>query len=163
MSLHEILLCRDQRANLQERYRNEYKLPVISFCMNIPGPIKTTIEIRKLYEEGYCEILNTLSRNGLRVMAESTLHEKTGDESELSIEGSSQNIKELMMNIENSHPLGRLFDIDVIDENGVKVARPHFRTCLICSEEAKACACSRRHSVSEMQKKIDRMLSEYFY
>ena len=39
--LTDMLACRERRVNTQNAYIQKYHCPVISFCMNIPGPIKT--------------------------------------------------------------------------------------------------------------------------
>ena len=39
--LTDMLACRERRVNIQNEYIQRYHCPVISFCMNIPGPIKT--------------------------------------------------------------------------------------------------------------------------
>lgn len=62
---------------------------------------------------------------------------------------------------EETHPVGRLFDLDVIDINGQKLSRPSFRKCIICGCQAQECARTRKHSVNEMQSKIEEMLMEF--
>ena len=37
--LTDMLACRERRVNIQNEYIQRYHCPVISFCMNIPGPI----------------------------------------------------------------------------------------------------------------------------
>ena len=46
--------------------------------------------------------------------------ELTGDEWIAAVDADAAAIKELTMEIENRHPFGRLFDIDVIGVDGVK-------------------------------------------
>lgn len=45
--LTDMLACRERRVNIQNEYIQRYHCPVISFCMNIPGPIKTNEQIKK--------------------------------------------------------------------------------------------------------------------
>lgn len=45
--LTDMLACRERRVNIQNKYIQRYHCPVISFCMNIPGPIKTNEQIKK--------------------------------------------------------------------------------------------------------------------
>ena len=47
--LTDILACRERRVNIQNEYIQRYHCPVISFCMNIPGPIKTNEQIKKAF------------------------------------------------------------------------------------------------------------------
>lgn len=62
-----------------------------------------------------------------------------------------------------THPLGLIFDMDVLDANGIKFSRPTYRKCLLCDRQAQDCARSRRHSVSELQDKIGDLLMEFGY
>ena len=51
--------------------------------------------------------------------------------------------KRIAVQIEDTHPLGRLFDIDIIDKDGVPVSRDRVgsrpRRCLVCDREARYC------------------------
>ena len=87
------------------------------------------------------------------------IHEKTGDELLLAIDCPAEKIKNLTTEIEETHPIGRLFDMDVIDTDGQKLSRPSYRKCIICGCQAQECARTRKHTVEEMQAKIEEMLS----
>ena len=50
--LTDMLACRERRVNIQNEYIQRYHCPVISFCMNIPGPIKTNEQIKKAFLSG---------------------------------------------------------------------------------------------------------------
>ena len=67
--------------------------------------------------------------------------------------------------IEDTHPLGRLFDIDIIDENGVPVSRDRVggqpRRCLVCEHEARFCMRKRWHTQDEIWAKINQMVADY--
>ena len=67
--------------------------------------------------------------------------------------------------IEERHPLGRLFDIDVIGPGGVPISRQQLglapRTCLICGKEARLCMRMHTHTQEELQAKIKEMIDDY--
>ncbi len=67
--------------------------------------------------------------------------------------------------IEDTHPLGRLFDIDVINRDGVPVARQDVgrppRRCLVCGREARYCMRARSHSQEEIWDKINALVAGY--
>ncbi len=67
-------------------------------------------------------------------------------------------IKNITIAIEESSQLGRLFDIDVIDVNFEKLSRKSFRKCLICEKQAQECGRSRKHSIEELQNKVEEIL-----
>ena len=83
----------------------------------------------------------------------------TGPEMLLCVSASAEKIKDLTTQIEENHPYGRLFDMDVIGTDGQKLSRPSYRKCLICDCQAQECARSRKHTIAEMQDKIEEILS----
>ena len=163
ISLKDMLNCRENRVELQTKYRLDFQKPLISFCMNIPGPIKTTTEIQRAFDAGCKEIEKTLQRASIKILHSTRLHKPTGDECILCTEGEATKIKALMSTIEDSHPLGRLFDMDVIDISGEKLSRTAFRKCLICNAQAQVCARIRKHSIFEMQNKIEKILKDFLH
>ena len=82
------------------------------------------------------------------------------DELLLAIDCPAEKIKILTTEIEETHPIGRLFDMDVIDTDGQKLSRPSYRKCIICGCQAQECARTRKHTVEEMQAKIEEMLEK---
>ena len=86
------------------------------------------------------------------------IHEVTGDEWIAAVDCDAEKVKDLAMQIEETHPLGRLFDMDVLGPDGRKLSRMRYRKCLICGRQAQECARSRTHTVKEMQEAIDKML-----
>ncbi|MBQ6636039.1 MAG: citrate lyase holo-[Lachnospiraceae bacterium] len=153
--------CRERRFNIQNELLKKYRKPVISFCMNIPGPIKTNDQIRAAFLEGKKRLIKSLKKHNYPVLEERDIHELTGDEWIASINADAEQVKELTMEIENWHPLGRLYDMDVIRTDGEKLSRSRFRKCLICGKQAQECARSRTHTVAEMQAAVVKMLSKH--
>ena len=160
VDLQQMLLRREQRVNQQNDFLVKYKHSMlISFCMNIPGPIKTNELIRKAFDIGKNSLLNSLSDNNVIINECLELHEDTGDELLLCVKNIAPDaLKGLMINIENASDLGRLFDIDVIDSDRNKLSRKTFRKCLICDKQAQECARSRAHSVKEMQDAVEKII-----
>lgn len=158
VTLNEILNCRERRTEIQNFYLKKYKCTVISFCMNIPGPIKTNPLIRNAFSLGNEELIHALKKDDISILDFLYIHEKTGDELILSAKGDAARIKNLAAAIEEGHPLGRLFDIDVIAPDGNKLSRNNYRRCLICERQAQDCARIRRHSVLELQAKVEEIL-----
>lgn len=69
--------------------------------------------------------------------------------------------------IEDTHPLGRLFDIDVINDMASPVSRAAIgqepRRCLLCGREVRYCMRNRSHSTEELQTRISQMIDEYVH
>ena len=160
VGIDEILNCREKRVVIQNEMIRKYKKPVISFTMNIPGPIKTNNEIKKAFDIGKNLILEKLKENNIEILEIQELNENTGNELFISVDSQAEKIKNITVAIEESSELGRLFDIDVIDVNFEKLSRKSFRKCLICEEQAQECGRSRKHSVEELQNKVEEILTE---
>ena len=68
--------------------------------------------------------------------------------------------------LEDSVALGRLFDIDVIQTDGMKISRTDLgfstRKCLICNQEAFVCSRARTHSVKELLEQECQIMTNYF-
>ena len=160
VGIEEILDCREKRVTIQNEMIKKYNKPVISFTMNIPGPIKTNNEIKKAFDIGKNLILENLKENNIKVLEIQELNENTGNELFISVNSSAKKIKNITVSIEEASELGRLFDIDVIDINFEKLSRKSFRKCLICGEQAQECGRSRKHSIKELQDKIEEILSK---
>ena len=69
--------------------------------------------------------------------------------------------------LEQTHPLGRLWDLDVICPQAGHVGRlslgRHLRRCLICDEPAHACSRSRKHPIEEVVACVEKMIDDWFY
>ena len=160
VGIDEILDCREKRVAIQNKMIKKYNKPVISFTMNIPGPIKTNNKVKKAFDIGKNLILENLKENNIKVLEIQELNENTGNELFISVNSLAEKIKNMTVTIEESCELGRLFDIDVIDINFEKLSRKSFRKCLICEEQAQKCGRSRKHSIKELQDKVEEILSK---
>ena len=89
----------------------------------------------------------------------------TGYEAYLLTPLSLSDAKRRACEIEDTHPLGRLFDIDVIDHMASPVGRDSIgkqpRRCLLCDHEARYCMRNHSHSPEELHRKIEQMVSDY--
>lgn len=154
ITLKEILTRREERATLQKKFLHKHKSPLISFTLNIPGNIKTSPLLRSIFFNTISLIEHTLAKNNTPILITHTLTLPTGDEYICVFNDSSTIIKNLMLHIEESHPLGRLFDIDVLDVSAQKLSRKHYRHCLLCNNQAQYCARNQTHSLEELREAI---------
>lgn len=161
IDLEEMLLFREKRVSLQQKLIRDGQMPVISFSMNIPGPIKTNNQIRKAFSLGKRDLFNKLRQSHLQTGHAIEIHENCGDELLISVCGSAEEIKDITVQIEEGSPLGRLYDMDVINTDGIKLSRPVYRKCLICGKQAQECARSRTHTVKELQNAVDELLRQH--
>ena len=160
VGIEEVLMCRERRVDIQNEMIKKYNMPLISFTMNIPGPIKTNKQIKRAFDIGKTLILEKLKENNIVVLEIKELDESTGNELFISVDSTADKVKNITVNIEESSLLGRLFDVDVIDVNFEKLSRKSFRKCLICEEQAQECGRSRKHSIEKLQNKVEEILEK---
>lgn len=165
-TLEKVLETRENRAFLQRTLLDRFPgKTLISFKLNIPGPVKNNDAILKIYEIGREDILAKLTLCGLDIPYQKALDLETGPELFLVVEAQPQALKEIMIMLEDETPLGRIYDIDVLhlDVQGVRsMSRRELgrssRRCLVCTEDAKVCGRSRAHSIMEMHEQMEQMM-----
>ncbi len=166
VTLMEMLEAREARVRQQEALRERYGLPVISFTLNIAGPVKDSPLIRRGFRAGKKRLLEELDSAGLPVRHEEEILRHTGCEWILAVEGDALQIKAVCTAIEDENPLGRLFDMDVLTADGEKLDRSAVnggpRNCIVCGAPGKGCASRRTHTVEELQQAARRILRRHF-
>lgn len=159
VTLQNILDAREARAIRQKELLAEYQKPIVSFTMNIPGPIKLDRDVAIGFFVG-CRLLRDALAGKLLYTEE---HRKeTGCEAFFVVDLPARQLKELTVDLEDSDSVGRLFDMDVLDIDGCAISREDLgyprRGCLICMEDAAVCARSRAHSLQELRDRTDFLL-----
>jgi len=161
-SLEEVLQTRENRVRFQETLAVRY-LPdiVISFKLNIPGPVKNNESIGKIFAVGRADLLEALAAMKWDILYEKEMNLKTGPELFLVVKASLHEVKRAMIGLEEGKALGRLYDLDVFmaENDGIRtISREELnhpeRKCLICGKSAKECGRNRTHEIIEMHEKI---------
>lgn len=164
VTLMQMLNAREERAARQVRMNRAFGKPLISFSMNIAGPVKDSPLIQRGFRAG-CDILEQSLPAGTVLRIEKKFAE-TGCEAMYAVNLEAWQIKGITAKIEDSHGLGRLFDMDVLDEKLRKLDRDLVgggeRRCLVCGALGRGCASRRVHSVAELQKVTGEILIRYF-
>ncbi|MBZ4655280.1 MAG: holo-ACP synthase CitX [Peptococcaceae bacterium] len=164
ISLEKMLLTRDERWQIKNRLKRQFQNPVVSITLNIPGPVKDSSLYRRIHREGMKAFLSRISCRD-KVLYHEVFYKPTGPEGYLCIACSGLELKKIGVELEEEHPLGRVFDIDVLDHTGVSVNRQNVgrqeRKCLICSESAWVCMRERNHFLEELLLKIELLAKTY--
>ncbi|MBO4848146.1 MAG: citrate lyase holo-[acyl-carrier protein] synthase [Clostridia bacterium] len=161
VSVEDMAERREARAARQAELIKEHGLPVVSFTMNIAGPYKYSSAAEICFNLGVEQLLQTLARFNSRPVHEEYHIDFTGCEALFCFPGlNARMIKAQAQKIEEDYGYGRLFDIDVIDKNGVKLERAKPRECLICSKPAAECARNRTHTLEELRIRTNELLRE---
>lgn len=140
---------------LQKTLLEQFNCPLICFTMNIAGPVKTSPLIKWGFQAG----LNALLRAVPNIKNQQVRYLPTGCEAYLSVEMPAARLKDICVQIEEATPLGRLFDMDVLDLSGQKLQRKTERGCLVCGRPGRACAAGRLHSVEVLQNTTQQILA----
>ncbi|MEK5163563.1 citrate lyase holo-[acyl-carrier protein] synthase [Paenibacillus sp. FSL R5-0527] len=166
VTLEQMLEARDRRAAKQRQFLLAHSLPLISMTVNIPGPKKFTLTSRRIFREGYDALLERLAANDLNPVFKQIDDLITGPEGYIVVNADERILKQFAVQMETTHPLGRLLDIDVLGRTGQPISRTDLgyprRKCLLCGQEAHICGRSKAHSVNELLYAIRSIADAYF-
>ena len=160
VTLMDVLQAREDRVLRQNELLRQFRRPLVSFTMNIAGPIKDTPLIRRGFESGCRIMTQQLLRARASILHHETKTAPTGCEAIWVVDLAADRLKQLTTEVEEASALGRLFDLDVLTEDGTKLDRSIERACLICGKPGRSCARSRTHSVEELQIKTNQILQD---
>lgn len=160
VTLQEVLDARDRRAETQRRLLALHGRPVISYTMNIPGPVKDSPLIRRGFDEGLRLLDAALEEAGIPCLSRELSRAVTGCQLLCAADAPAETLKELCRRIEDGSPMGRLFDMDVIGTDGRKLARDEERRCLVCGAAGRGCASRRLHSLEKLNAAVTGLLRE---
>ena len=153
-----MLLARDRRALRQAALLSRYGRPVISFTMNIAGPVKDSPLIRYAFRSG----LRQLEALPCAQLCREAIFEPTGPEALLVYETQDARLlKAFCIRLESEGEAGRLFDLDVLDANGEKLSRETGRTCLVCGGPVSVCSRSRAHGLEAITARTRAILEAF--
>jgi len=166
VELREMLDAREYRQNLQRKLIGDYHVPLVSFTMNIVGPVKVFPLAVRTYEEGLRLIRESCKAGDREIINLKEVKQKTGYEALFSVKADPEDLKRMAVSLEDLPPLGRLFDIDIIQTDGTKVSRTDLklpeRKCLLCGNDAFLCSRSRTHTIAELLTKTGEIMQAYF-
>lgn len=154
--MKQILQAREERVQRQKMLLQAYQKPLVCFTMNIAGPVKNSPLITRGFQIGDKLLKTQLST----ILHSEAKLAPTGCEGYYVVDTEPRALKRLCVEIEESLPVGRLFDMDVLDETGQKIERTQPRKCLLCDNDARICGRSRAHSLEALQEKTAALLTE---
>ena len=158
ITLEQMLLARDRRASRQAALLSRYGRPVISFTMNIAGPVKDSPLIRYAFRSG----LRQLEALPCAQLCREVIFEPTGPEALLVYETQDARLlKAFCIRLESEGEAGRLFDLDVLDANGEKLSRETGRTCLVCGGPVSVCSRSRAQGLEAITARTRAILEAF--
>ena len=164
VTLQQVLEARELRARRQEEMLRRAPT-VISFSMNIPGPVKDTPLIRRGFFTGRRALEKALAEKEIVILESGETLAPTGCEMLYAVAGEPLAVKRICRQVEDATTLGRLFDMDVLTALG-KLDRADVggreRGCLVCGAPGRGCASRRVHTVAALQAGVRAILTDYF-
>ncbi len=161
--LPDMLAAREARARRQQRLLARHHKPLISFTLNIPGPQKNSPLIARGFDLALERLESRLKRHGVPVIARELTRAFTGNEALFALDAEALDLKRLTCRLEEADGLGRLMDIDVLDQEGAKIPRESAgcrpRPCLLCDKPAMLCAPGRAHPAEELFFKAEEIIT----
>jgi holo-ACP synthase len=163
--LEAVLAARDARVARRQSVIDISRRPLISLSIVMPGPVKDCAASRYLRQTALDVLMPALARRGWTADIADIHDSVAGAEAIVAVTAPSNELKLATVEIEDTHPLGRLWDLDVIDPETGAVSRRSLglpaRRCLVCSEPAHACARSRAHPIEELLTAIKTVIDAY--
>ena len=162
VTLHELLASRDARHAMQQTLLAEHSgKTLVCLTVVMPGSVKRNHQSLVVAHAAVDAMRQTFGIDTNIIERDLA----TGYEAYLITPLPLLEAKRRAVQIEDTHPLGRLFDIDIIDTNGVPVQREAIgsapRRCLVCDHEVRYCMRMRWHTQEEIWARIDEMVSKY--
>ena len=182
--MEELLRSRDVRVEHQRELLTRFPgASLICFTVILPGSVKRDVRSLKVAKAGVDALSQTFRNDFLKDKTDKTdmiLYQEerdlaTGFEAYLVVSMPPEQAKKLCCDIEDTHPLGRLMDIDVIVDSSTSpgmteelsvrplgradIGRPE-RRCLLCGKPARECMRAHAHTQEEIQSAINVILSK---
>ncbi|MBQ4299361.1 MAG: citrate lyase holo-[Bacteroidales bacterium] len=163
VSLEDLLKSRDERASTQMSLLAAYPgCSLVSLTVIFPGQVKRSKESLIVGGAAVAAILGRFSR---QIKYSEVRDLETGYEAYFMVEAPAVELKRICCEIEETHPLGRLMDIDVLGADAVPLDRRFFgfsaRKCLVCGQDARLCMRNTTHDLNELDNKIKQMIDAY--
>lgn len=161
MQKEELLVQREQRAAFQQELLQDDRFVLITIKANFPGSNKHNPHTTMVVVSIMIALKERFAGKIKKVHTTNTLE---GYIVFLLIEDDPQAIKETCIALEDSHPLGRLADIDVISKTKM-YARSNInvppRSCFLCACAAHVCARAQTHTHKEVTTHFEHVVEYY--
>lgn len=154
VDISEMLACRDARQARQHEWLAQYQASLISLTIVAPGSVKDNSITRQAFNLAWQALHQVFVSNHWAIIAETIYLLPTGPEALIAINVPASELKQATVQLEQSNKVGRLWDIDVFNKEGLLSSRQQFgyppRPCLICSKNAKICSRNRQHTQQDL-------------
>lgn len=161
ITLAQLLESRDRRAAHQKDLLEKFPgKSLICLTVQLPGPEKRNETSLKIADAGVAAV-----REAFTIDYEELMDLDTGYEGYFVVSLPPLDAKRIAVGIEDTHPLGRLMDIDVLHVmpgltghlSRGDIGLPE-RRCLLCDRPARYCMRAKTHTTEELLAEIERLV-----
>ncbi|NAW98320.1 MULTISPECIES: citrate lyase holo-[acyl-carrier protein] synthase [unclassified Vibrio] len=148
-----------QRIERQSQLLKQYQFPLITLTLNLPVELAQKRYTEVIFNSALDAINEKINALCSPVLYRQIIHSNFGLEAYYMTQIASANVvKKAMIDIEQAHPLGALFNIDVMCQQGKTISRKSCsmapRQCLICGQPVQKCSSTHQHTLDELEKCI---------
>ncbi len=158
ITLEQLLESRDRRAERQRSLLSLYPgKALLCLTVMLPGPVKRSAMSLKIASAAVEAV-----RGGGSPVFEEFRDLETGYEGYFIVDMDPLSAKRIAVELEETHPVGRLFDLDVIVDGPRPLGREELglpsRECIICGRPVRECMRTRKHSTEELLSRIEAII-----
>lgn len=163
ITLDMLLASRESRQAKQMSLQSAHPgHTLVCLTVIMPGAVKRNFHSLIVANAALTAVLECFREHLVDVEVRDLL---TGYEAFLVVRVAAEQAKIMAAAIEDQHPVGRLFDIDVIGHDGAPISRTQVglvaRQCLLCDHEARWCMRNHTHTLAELHARIGQMIDDY--
>ncbi len=164
--IQKLLSAREERDSIKKQLL-ELGTILISLNLNIPGIPKSNQLLTSFFIIVRDQLKNWLLANRIFIddSKEINTNHAAGDYYIVPIKNkdfSSVQVKQITEQFEESHPLCRFIDVDVVGESGENISSGKSKICFFCREHpAIECRRAERHTIFEIRKYQEEKIAEY--
>ncbi|MFD2181853.1 citrate lyase holo-[acyl-carrier protein] synthase [Rhodoplanes azumiensis] len=164
VTIEAMLAARERRvARRRDAFAVRPDRPLVTLSVVMPGPVKDCAVSRTAAAAARDALDRLFAARGFAATRLATEIGPTGPEDLIAVEADPRALKRALVELEELHPLGRLWDLDVAAPGDRAVSRRDLglppRRCLVCDAPAHACARSRAHPLdallTAMEERVD--------
>lgn len=167
ISLEQLLEARENRALLQQKSLQQYGQTLLSLTLLAAGGVKKNALLDYVFEQALKHLAILFQQLQICPTTEFIRPLETGHEALFVLPIDAKQLKQATIILEDSTPLARLWDIDIIDPQGKLLSRTEFsiapRACLICDDNAKNCTRARKHSLNEIYAEMQQRAQTFYF
>lgn len=163
ITLEALLESRDRRVQHQKALLQAYPgCSLVCLTVQLPGPEKRSAKSLIVGGAGLAALLDKFGSIARHAHVRDL---ETGYEAYLLVPMPARTVKHICCQIEETHPLGRLMDLDVLGEDGAPLERTALglppRQCLLCGQPARVCMRAKTHSREALEEEIRRRIDAF--